>query len=106
MVASQPLAGKAATQWVDDLLAGLGGAGACGAPIEPITIDGTQGQLCGATAATSAGGRGYVIMLYTSGDDPAAVAGYDQAYFNDILATLQLQPEDAVDTPASPSPSS
>ncbi len=77
------------------------------APIEPITIDGTQGQQCAAGAvAVSAGDRGYVIVLYTSGDDPAAVAGYDEAYFNDILATVQLQPEDAVDTPASPSPSS
>lgn len=103
MVASQPLAGKTATQWLDDLLAGLGAAGVCDAPIEPVTIDGTQGRLCGATAATSAGDRGYVITLYTSGDDPAAVAGYDQAYFNDILATLQLQPEDAVDTAPSPS---
>lgn len=53
----------------------------------------------------AAGDRGYVIMLYTSADDPAAVAGYDQAFFNDILATMQLQPEDALDTPASPSPS-
>jgi hypothetical protein len=45
-----------------------------------------------------------VIILYTSGDDPAAVAGYDQAYFSDILATMQLQPEDAVDTAPSASP--
>jgi hypothetical protein len=105
MIASQPLAGKSATQWLDDLLAGLGPADICHAPSEPVTIDGTQGRLCGASAATSAGDRGYLIWLYTSGDDPAAVAGYDQAYFNDILATLQLRPEDAVDTPASPSPS-
>jgi hypothetical protein len=101
MVASQPLAGKTATQWLDDLPAGLG---ICDAPTEPVTIDGTQGRLCGATAATSAGDRGYVITLYTSGDDPAAVVGYDQAYFRQILATLQLTPEDAVD--ASPSASS
>jgi hypothetical protein len=45
----------------------------------------------------------YVISLHTSGDDPTAVAGYDQTYFNDILATLQLRPEDAVDTASSPS---
>lgn len=104
MVASQSLAGKTATQWLDDLLAEVGRAGICGAPIEPVTIDGTQGRLCGATAATSAGDRGYLITLYTSGDDPAAVAGYDQAYFRQILATVQLMPEDAVD--ASPSASS
>ena len=35
MVASQPLAGKAATQWVDDLLAGLGGAGHAARPSSP-----------------------------------------------------------------------
>ena len=103
MVASQSLAGTTATQWLDDLLAGLVGAGLCDAPIETVIIDGSQGRLCGATAATSAGDRGYVIVLYISGDDPAAVAGYDQAYFNDILATLQLRPEDAVDTAPSPS---
>ena len=83
-------------------LAGLGGAGECGASIEPVTIDGTQGRLCGGTAATSIRGPGYVITLYTSGDNPAEVAGYDQAYFNDLLATLRLRPEDAVDTAPSP----
>jgi hypothetical protein len=102
MVASQPLAGKAATQWVDEFLAGLGGAGECGPSIEPVTIDGTQGKACGTTAATASGDRGYVITLYTSGDNPAEVAGYDQAYFNDLLATLRLRPEDAVDTAPSP----
>ena len=43
------------------------------------------------------------MKLYTSSDDPAAVAGYDQEYFKAILATMQLTPENAVDTPASAS---
>ena len=87
---SQPLAGKTASQWLD-LVAGLSGAGECDTPIEPVTIDGNQGRLvCGGMAATSAGDRGYLIWIYTGGTDPAAVAGYDQAYFNDVLATLQL----------------
>jgi hypothetical protein len=104
MVASQPLAGKTGAQWVDDLLAGLTSADECAAPIQPVTIDGTQGQMCASgAAAVSAGDRGYAIMLYASPDDPSAVAGYDQAFFNDILATLRLQPEDAVDTAPSPS---
>jgi hypothetical protein len=104
VVASQPLAGKTPTQWLDDLVAGLRGAGECDSPIEPVTIDGGQGRLiCGAMAASSAGDLGYLIWLYTGGDDPAAVAGYDQAYFHDILATVQLQPENAVDTAPSPS---
>jgi hypothetical protein len=103
-VASQPLAGKTGAQWVDGLLNGLSSAGECGPPIEPVTIDGSQGRLCGAIAATSAGDRGYVISLYTSGDDPAAVAGFDDAYFRQILATMQLKPEDAVDGSPSASP--
>jgi hypothetical protein len=106
MVASQPLAGKTGAQWVDDLLAGLSSAGDCDPPIEPVTIDGNQGRLCGSSAAAvSAGDRGYAIILYTSSDNPAAVAGYDEEYFKAILATMQLTPEDAVDTPASASPS-
>ena len=98
MVASQPLGGKTGAQWVDDLLAGRAARDDCAAPIQPVTIDGNQGQMCASgTAAVSAGDRGYVIVLYASADDPAAIAGYDQAYFNDILATMRLQPEDAVD---------
>ena len=37
--------------------------------------------------------------------DPAAVAGYDQEYFKTILATIQLTPENAVDTPGASAPS-
>jgi hypothetical protein len=105
MVASQPLAGKSAEQWVDAMLTELRGLDACDQPIEPVPIDGVQGRRCHSSAAVSSGDRGYVIVLYTSGDDPAAVAGYDQEYFKAILATMQLTPEDAVDTPASASPS-
>ncbi len=98
MVASQPLAGKSAEQWVADAVAGLGSADFCETPSQPATIDGVQGRDCGSAAAVATGERGYVVKLYTSGDVPAVVAGYDQAYFEDVLATLQLQPEDAVDT--------
>ncbi len=106
VIASQPLAdGTTAARWVDDLIAGLSANGLCDPPIEPVTIDGNQGRQCGSsTAAVAAGGRGYAISLYTSGDDPAAVAKYDEAYFDEILATLRLQPEDAVDTLPSASP--
>jgi RNA polymerase sigma-70 factor (ECF subfamily) len=106
MVASQPLSGKTGAQWVDDLLAGLASADECDAPIQPVMIDGTQGQLCASGAtAVSAGDRGYAIMLYVSPDDPAVQAAYDQEFFTAILATLQLTPETAVDTASSPSPS-
>jgi hypothetical protein len=104
MVASQPLAGKGGEQWVDEQLTGLSSAGVCEPPNEAVTVDGAQGGKCASSvAAIAKGDRGYLITLYISGDDPAAVAGYDEAYFDDILATLQLQPEDAVDTAPSPS---
>ena len=48
-------------------------------------------------AVVTTAGRGYWIQLYTSGDDPAAVAPYDRAWFEEVLATVQLHPEDAVD---------
>jgi hypothetical protein len=102
MVASQPLADTSATQWMDDMLAQQGAD--CAAPIETITLVGGQGKVCGTPiAVASAGDRGYLITLYVSRDDPAIVATYDQTYFREILATLQLRPDDAVDTPASPS---
>jgi hypothetical protein len=108
VVASQPLAeGTTPTQWVDDLLAsaGLGGVDSCDGPIEPVTIDGNQGRRCGSpSAAVVAGGRGYAVVLYRSADDPALAATYGRAYFDDILATLRLQPQDAVDSVPSASP--
>ena len=106
VVASQPLAdGTTAAQWVDDLMAVASAEDFCDPPIEPVTIDGNQGKQCGSpTAAVAAGGRGYAIGLYTSGDDPAIAATHDQAYFDEIVATLRLQPEDAVDTLPSASP--
>ena len=48
-------------------------------------------------AAVTTAGRGYRIELYRSNDDPAAVAPYDRAWFEEVLATVQLHPEDAVD---------
>ncbi len=48
-------------------------------------------------AVVTTDGRGYWIWLRTSNDDPAAVAPYDRAWFEEVLATVQLHPEDAVD---------
>jgi len=106
MGVSQPLAdGTSATQWVDDHVTELGVEDYCGPTIEPTTIDGNQGRLCGSpSAAVAAGGRGYVILLYVSGDDPAVAAAYDRAYFTGILGTVKLLPQDAVDLVPSASP--
>ena len=42
-------------------------------------------------------GRGYWIQLFTSDDNPGAVAAYNRTWFEEVLATVQLHPEDAVD---------
>ena len=107
VVASKPLAGKSGTQWANDLPDMVAGLDQCGLHLEPITIDGSVGQLCSesSAAAVAAGDRGYIVLLYVSGDDPAVAAVYDREYFAAILATLQLTPEEAVDAPASASPS-
>ena len=50
-------------------------------------------------AVVTAAGRGYWIQLYTASDE---APHYDErAWFEEILATVQLQPEDAVDSPLS-----
>ena len=75
-------------------------AGECPAT-EPIAVDGATGLIaaegCDDMVAVTTAGRGYWIILRTSDDDPAAVASYDRAWFEEVLATVQLQPEDAVD---------
>jgi hypothetical protein len=100
--ASQPIGDSTPDEWVAEQLAGDG----CSAT-EPITVDGVTG-LIGAndcsTVAVATAGRGYWIRLHTSPDDPLAVAAYDRAWFEEVLATVQLHPEDAVDGGASPSP--
>jgi hypothetical protein len=80
------------------------------AATEPIAVDGETG-LIGAdearecnVAVLTAAGRGYWIQLYTSSDDPRAVAPYDRAWFEEVLATVELHPEDALDAGPSPSP--
>jgi hypothetical protein len=76
---------------------------------EPIAVDGATG-LIGATgcyefAAVTSAGRGYEIGLYHGGSgerqpDPT----YDRAWFEEVLATVQLHPEDAVDVAPSATP--
>jgi hypothetical protein len=85
-VASQPLGATPPTQWITEVLA----AGAC-EQSEPETVDGTPGRIAegcfdGLAAVTTSGGRGYLIYLYGSND---------RIWFQQVLATLQLQPQDA-----------
>jgi len=97
-LASQPLAGRAGDQWAADFVSGAD----CG-PAEPVTIDGAaaflgEGQCIIAAVAT--GGRGYFVWLHRSPDEPWLVQVYDRSWFEQVLATVDLRPEDAVD-PAS-----
>jgi hypothetical protein len=101
-LASQPLAGKSGAAWSAAILADSGWEATCPPITEPVSIDGTSGTLatiCGETlfvAVTSSGGRGYAFVLYRVDD-------INQ--FKDILATIRLQPDDAVDEMPSASPS-
>jgi hypothetical protein len=97
-MASQPLAGKTGATWVSDL---LDGDWNCGDSRQPITVDGAPGFACPNVAAVSSGDRGYLIWLYTSGDDAWLDRFYDEAWFRGILATAKLDPSAAV----APSPS-
>jgi hypothetical protein len=105
VVASKPLTGQDGAAWADEFLNAMAANDDCALPLGSATTGSGPARRCagGGMVATWAGDRGYVIWLHTSGDDPTAVAAYDDAYFNDILATLQLQPEDAFDTAPSPS---
>ena len=95
-MASQPIGESTAEDWVVDQLASGEGCASTG----PIAVDGATGLIgvgeCNVAVVTS-DGRGYWIQLYTSGDDPSAVNAYDRAWFEEVLATVQLRPEDAVE---------
>ena len=94
-IASQPLGDATPEEWLAAQMAGEEGC----AVTEPIDVDGAAGLIgarCDVVAVTTAG-RGYWIQLYTSGDDPAAVAPFDRAWFEEFLDTVELDPEDAVD---------
>jgi hypothetical protein len=96
VVASQPIGDSTPGDWVVEQ---MGSGEGCPAT-EPIAVDGATGLIgaegCDVAVVTTAG-RGYWIQLYTSGDDPAAVAPYDRAWFENFLGTVQLHEEDAVD---------
>ena len=94
-IASQPVGDSTAEDWLAEGMASVG----CTAT-EPIAVDGASGLIGDCddmVAAVTIAGRGYLIHLFTSPDDPAAVAPYDRAWFEEVLATVQLMPENAVD---------
>jgi len=102
-IASQPIGESAPEDWV---AAQMAGDDRC-TTTEPITVDGASGlsggETCNAAVVTTAG-RGYWIDLYVSPDNLDLVAQYDRTWFEEVLATVQLHPEVAVDSRPSPSP--
>jgi hypothetical protein len=95
-LASQPLAGGTGDDWIADQLAV---DASCGST-EPVAIDGIPGVLAphcfdGLAAFVTFDDRGYLIFLY--GPD-------DVGWFKDIVATVELHPEDAIDGAPPPSP--
>jgi len=92
-LASQPLAGRSPDTWAADLLALEG----CPSS-DPLVVDGADGILaadCG-VALVSHEDRGYMIWLYVSTDDPGLDAVYSLDWLVGLLATVQLDPNAAV----------
>ena len=105
-VASQPIGDSTPDEWVAGALT-LTDDPEC-EETEPITVDGATGLIgadeCNVVAVTT-DGRGYFIWLYASPDDelgPPLSDTYDRAWIEEVLATVQLHPEDAVDVAPAP----
>lgn len=93
-MASQPIGDSTAGQWAAEHLFECTGS-------EPTAVDGATGLIgaggCNKVAVTT-DGRGYIFWLYTSGDEAWLSSTYDRAWFKEVLASVQLHPEEAVDT--------
>ena len=100
-IASQPLGETSFDEWLTDFLAAEGCTRA-----DPITIGGADEAIdtsCNLVLASSAG-RAYAFFLYTS-DDEADLRSFDAgAWLDEIAATVELHPEDAVDGVPTASP--
>ena len=95
-IASQPIGESAPEDWV---AAQMADDERC-TTTEPIIVDGATGLSGGDTclvAVVTTAGRGYHIDLWMSASDRDLVAQYDRAWFEAVLATVQLHPDDAVD---------
>ena len=102
MFGSQPIGNSTPDEWVAATIA----ADDCPATTEPIAVDGATGliEACHPyVVAVTTAGRGYFIRLYTpTSNEGFAFAPYDRAWLEEVLATVQLHPEDAIDVAPSP----
>ena len=101
---SRPLGDSTPEEWVAAQM-----AGECAAT-EPIAVDGATGLMAANDCGHGHGrrhNRGPRLLdrsFVRSNDDPDAVAPYDRTWFEAVLATVQLHPEDAVDVAPSATP--
>lgn len=103
-ITSRPIGDSTPEAWVATMMAEWG----C-TTTEPIAVDGAIGLIaakgCYELAAVATAGRGYEIGLYTPNSGERRVDPfYDRAWFEEVLATVQLHPEDAVDAAPSATP--
>jgi hypothetical protein len=101
LVASQPLGGRSGEAWAEAVSSNPDWDDRCEPASEPVTIDGASGTIvthCDGTptALVAAADRGYLVVLF----------GFDEseAWFQEILASMRLDPESAIDASPSPSP--
>ena len=98
-IASQPIGDSTPEDWIAKQMAEWSELPGCTAT-EPIAVGEASGLIgsegCDLAVVTT-DGRGYWISLRASKDHPSAVAPFDRAWFEEVLATVQLHPEDAVD---------
>jgi hypothetical protein len=89
-IASQPLGSAAGPAWADTLEA----TEPCPTS-EPIVVDGAEGRFvtCNPIRAPFwTDDRGYLILLYRSPDEPGLDDTYTSAWFQEVLATVQILP--------------
>ena len=91
---SQPLGGRSLDEWQGEFF----DTEDCGA-YQAITVGGAEGWIGGDCdiAMVGAGDRGYIFGLWSSGDDPQLRDLDTRALFLAVLATVQLNPEDALE---------
>jgi hypothetical protein len=93
-VGSQPLAGTRLDQWLRDFLSDEG----CMVS-GPVEVDGRDGFMfrdCD-VALVQSDGRGYIVGIWASDDDPQVRGLNTRLLLEQILRTVQLHPEDAVE---------
>jgi len=103
VLASQPLGETTFDAWVTDFLTVEGCKRTGDLSVVVEGADRVIGTECNFVFA-SGGGRVYLMWLYTSADELDLRSFDSGAWLEEILATLQLRPEDAVDAAPTASP--